>query len=331
MSSYNNTLTYQPLSALISQLSLEMPKFANMGMFDDILIMDMVMYCIRDLGIKVYQRKDVVLDIVNNKCEVPFLLHSINFAGLCLDYDICLIPPQGPQVWDVEIDELGQPKDPSLRRILWQQLNEIEPCHINGDCKSNTTTNCCGQPVQEECGNEKPIRYFVQCDNKKFQLFQVFKTHAVRYKEFVPLFLERNHADNLLTCEECLPPNIHKRFNTFRKIGDAFYFNIKTGKVYFNYMSYPYDDATNEMLVPADPIIWNFIMYYIKYRVLQTVIINGNDENIKSIYGDVKQDYLRYYHQAKTLVNMPSFRQIREAWKSNRKIMTETYYRPFLA
>lgn len=327
MSSYNNTLTYEPLSSLISQLSLEMPKFANMGLFDDLVLTDMVIYCIRNLGIKVYHRKDKVLPINDGKCEVPVFLHSINFAGLCTNIDICHIPPQGMQIMDVEIDACGVPKSDALKRMMFNFTPvDRSSLQCNNEC-GDIIINGCNISTQKECNNT-PIKYFVECGST-FQVWQIFKTNIVRYSGIIPLVLERNHPDNIMLCESCVPYT--SKVNTFRKVGNAFYFNIKEGTLYINYMAYPYDEEKNEILIPSDPIIWNYIMYYIKYRILQNAIINGDDENIKTIYADVKQDYMRYYYEAKSLVNTPSFRQIREAWKLNRELMIKTYYAPFLS
>lgn len=329
MSSYNNTLTYEPLSALISQLSLELPKFANMGLFDELVITDMVMYCIRNLGIRVYHRKDRVIHFNDGKCEIPEFLHSINFAGLCTDISICHIPPQGKFIMDVEVDSCGIPKYDISNNMLFNFVSiDKHPstlCSRDPKC-SDIVINGCNVATQEVC-NDVPVKYFVECGSR-FQVWQIFRSNIIRYSGIIPLKLERNHSDNIMLCESCVPYT--SKINTFRKIGNAFYFNIKEGTLYINYMAYPYDENRNEILVPSDPILWNYILYYIKYRVLQNAIINGDDENIKTIYADVKQDYMRYYYEAKSLVNTPSFRQIREAWKLNRKLMTEVYYRPFL-
>lgn len=331
MSSYNYTLPYEPLSALKSQLSLELPKFANMGMFDDILLTDMVMYCIRDLGIRVFHRKDVILKVKDRKAEVPPFFHSINFAGLCSDISVCDIPAQGPMIMDIEVDEFGMPKDEALKRMSFSFLDVKKDRCEDNNCDNPVTHNCCGNPIQEECETNTPtIKYVVMCDKSKFQVWQVFRSNIYKYNVMMPMFLETNHTDNMdiTECDTCKP--LMKQYNTFKRLNDAFYFNIKEGILYLNYMSYPYDEIRGEIMVPADPIIWNYIMYYIKYRILQTAIINGNDENIKSIYGDVKMDYMNARIQAKGYVNTPSYRQIRDTWRINRQIMHKRYFQPFL-
>ncbi len=330
MSSYNNTLTYEPLSALKSQLSLELPKISDMGLLDDVILTDMVVYCIRDLGIRVFHRKEKVLTIEDGRTEMPYLLHSINFIALCLDREVCEIKPQGQHVWMIELDNSGKPKF----LPIGMQHHSSPITSEDKDCKECTDeqigVDCCGRPILENNCSKDDTKVFLACEGRtKFQVWQVLNGVTHRFKSVVPLIQERNHADNLMACEDC---NLSLgRFNTFRKIGNAFYFNIKEGSVYINYMAYPYDEDKNEILIPADPIIWNYISYYIKYRILQNMIINGQDDNIKTIYQDVKQDYLAFRHQAKSLVNTPSYRQIREAWIVNRRIMTEIFYRPFVS
>lgn len=330
MSSYNNTLTFESLSALKSQLALEMPKIADMGLLDDMLLTDMVVYCIRDLGIKVFHRKEKILQVIEGKAEIPFLLHSINYIALCLNKETCVIPPQGQHVWNIELDDRGVAKY-LPKGMVFQPSPDISNKDNCQECiPKEAGRNCCGEPIIEDSCDRKQTKVFLACEGKtKFQVWQVIQGKINRYKDIIPLFQEKDHADNLMVCENC---NLSLgRFNTFRKIGNAFYFNFKEGDVYINYMSYPYDEDLNEIMVPSDPIIWNYILYYIKYRILQNMIINGQDENIKSIYQDVKQDYLQYRYQAKSLVNTPSYRQIRDAWLINRKVMTETFYRPFMA
>jgi len=337
VSDYNYTLKYEPLSALISQLSLELPKLANQDIIDPVIVTDMVMYCIRNLGIKVFQRKETVLNIEKYRTELPPFFHSINFAALCFDEQVIDIPPQGHLVTSIEIDKNGVliSAPPELKWLFAEQTENPAECRKE-DCKPNTnpniTYNCCGNPVEEpkeidEC-NKPPIKVFINKCGNKLETWQIIRTKAYRYKGMIPLKLESRYADNLMLCSDCVP--VKHGINTFKIIYNAAIFKVKEGKVYFNYMSYPYDEETQEILVPADPIIWQYILYYIKMRLLQNSLINNNNHGYSQIYADVKQDAILYEYKAKSYVNSPSFRQIRESWKSNREIMIKTFYTPFL-
>ncbi|GIU70114.1 MAG: hypothetical protein KatS3mg002_1350 [Candidatus Woesearchaeota archaeon] len=347
MSSYNYILEYRPISELIGEVKMRMRKYNALGYFDENIIYSEIVYCLQDLGIKIFKRYERILDIENGRAEKPFGFYSLNFAALCGEFVKIDIPPQGFHIEDIPIDpNTGCVTLNAIPSYLKQYIDISEPNRCKEekiceekeifDCPNEQTCDCEDKPCTGDCGNticitdsKKPARtVFTVCDNKTYEVWQIVKSSIYRYKSFIPVHIETNHADNILTCPEC---NVRiNKINTMKVLDDAFYLNVRTGKLYINYMSLPVSEDGSELLVPSHPVLWRYFVYHLMYSIFEMALINNSDKNAANLLQLIYQQLSSARYQAKSLVNTPSWREIRDAWRVNRKLMKYIYYGPYL-
>ena len=344
MADINYTLRYKPLSSLLFELEREMTKHSAMGLLDELVVIKQVMYCLYDLGIRVFSRYEDVFDIAEGRAKLPDHFHSIIFAMLCDRYEVVNIPPQGLDLRVVKItnDEVPDFNDHINGCLTTCPRSQVE----------SLVVDCCGRPLnrdrlidpQQDCncddgcnGCDKTRKvakkvFVVNDTGGRYSLVQVVKGQAFRFSNMMPLYLERNFSDNTtsdyLECTECM--RLNKPINTFKVRDGWMIFNVRSGKVYVMYLGLPFDTERNELLVPTHPYIDEYILYSIKERIIENAVINKDDaSNVQLLtYFAQKKNQARYI--ARSFVSTPTFREIRMAWMRNRAWMYNNYIKPML-
>ena len=70
--------------------------------------------------------------------------------------------------------------------------------------------------------------------------------------------------------------------------------------------------------------------YQVAQYTFEMALINNSDKNAANLLQLIYQQLSSARYQAKSLVNTPSWREIRDAWRVNRKLMKYIYYGPYL-
>ena len=173
-------------------------------------------------------------------------------------------------------------------------------------------------PEKDACGNVKAC---TSSCGQYYSLVQSLKSEVRTYEEFFPLQVGKAKV----VAEDC--PNIEVKSANKAEIRDGFMFtNLETGKVHLNYIGNLEDDHGN-LLVVDHPIINEFYEYAIKQRVLENLLMNGED--VSQRIQLVEQRLRSARNNALTITNTPDFAEMKKLWETNRKAMYGKYYNMF--
>lgn len=173
-------------------------------------------------------------------------------------------------------------------------------------------------PDTDSCGR---VQACVSNCGQYYNLVQTLKSEVRTYEEFYPLQVGRAKV----VSEDS--PNLHVRSANQAQLRDGFIFtNIETGKIHLNYIGNLEDEEGN-LLVVDHPLINEFYEYAIKQRILENLLMNGEDVTQKIQV--IEQRLRAARNNALSLVNTPDFAEMKKLWETNRKAMYGRYYNMF--
>lgn len=173
-------------------------------------------------------------------------------------------------------------------------------------------------PDKDECGRVKPC--MSNC-GQYYNLVQTLKSEVRTYEEFYPLSIGRAKVIS----EDC--PNINVKSNDKGEIRNGYlYTNMTSGKVHMNYIGNLEDDEGN-MLVLDHPLVNEFYEYGIKQRILENLLMNGED--VSQRIQLIEQRLRAARNNALSMVNTPDYAEMQKLWETNRKAMYGKYYNMF--
>jgi hypothetical protein len=154
-------------------------------------------------------------------------------------------------------------------------------------------------------------------------LIQKLKYETRTWNEFYPLRIIDNGDVVDMDC-----PNKKWQVRNSAYIKNGFiYPSFQTGKIYINYQGLMEDEEGN-LLVPDHDLLNEFYEYAVKQRVLENMIMNG--ENVNQMQIQLIEQRLRAArNNAYSLVNTPDFNELRRIWEVNRKAQYSNYYDMF--
>lgn len=173
-------------------------------------------------------------------------------------------------------------------------------------------------PDTDSCGRVKAC---TSSCGQYYSLVQSLKSEVRTYEEFFPLQVGKAKV----VSTDC--PNIEVKSANQAQIRDGFIFtNMETAKIHFNYIGNMEDDEGN-LLVLDHPIINEFYEYAIKQRILENLMMNGEDVTQKVQL--IEQRLRAARNNALSVVNTPDFAEMKKLWEMNRKAMYGKYYNMF--
>jgi hypothetical protein len=173
-------------------------------------------------------------------------------------------------------------------------------------------------PDKDNCGRVKPC---TSGCGQYYNLVQTLKSEVRTYEEFFPLQVGKAKV----VSEDC--PNIQVKSANQAQIRDGWIFtNLESGKIHMNYIG-NLEDEDGNLLVLDHPLINEFYEYAIKQRVLENLLMNGED--VTSRIQLIEQRLRAARNNALSLVNTPDYADLKKNWEMNRKAMYGKYYNMF--
>jgi hypothetical protein len=322
---YNYTLKYRTFDQLLEDVTVDLNTFALENMIEPQQLIKLAKKLNYDLGLRINQQKEIILDVTHGKVKLPDDFYTFNFAYIC-----------GSFKTSVGYDGFAGGTNMQEVKITNGRIPETYsdfPAAVPDQCDTSKPTCCCDDKgnagvclvhnPQQPFGNEltKP-RVFMNCKGESYELIQVINSSETRtYTELHPLRMKA--SQNI----ECDCPNLY--YNTADEgwIKHGFLFtNFQTGKVYLNYQGQMEDDEGN-LLVPDHDMLNEYYEYALKSRILENLYINGED--VVQRMNLIEQRLKAARNNAKSLVNTPNFAELRQIWSANRKAMYHRYYDMF--
>lgn len=297
--SFNYPLKYRTFDQLLDDATVDLKNLALENMIEPQQLIKVVRRVNYDLGLRIMQQKDDVIEVHRHKARLPDDFFTLNYALICGQYEVETIIPTGTHVEEFpcqNVTAVYQPSSPGVNLCG----PDPEPCAPQ--CPVPVQPKCC----MNQCGDE-------------FQLIQFVKTEKRIFKHFSPLRL-RNNAESI----DCDCPNLGWRCLDEGWIQDGFlHTTLENCKVYLNYQGNLEDDNGN-MLAPDHPILNEYYEYAVKERILENLLMNGEPVEQRLQY--IIQKLRPARNNALSIVNMPNFAEMKDIWKANRAAQYNRYY-----
>ena len=326
---FNYTLRYRTFNQLLEDVTVDLNTFALENMIEPQQLIKLAKKLNYDLGLRINQTKEVLLDVCHGKVKLPDNFYTFNFALIANEFT-------------ESVGYNGYTSGTNIQEVPYQEVpGNVDVCAPETVNCTTCNSNPCNHTAA--CGLNHPIvdpiptyydplnpygntciapRVFMNCKGEKWELIQVINTGNVRtYKSLLPLRMRA--SENI----ECDSPNLY--WNTVNEgwIKGGFLFTtFQTGTVYLNYQGAMEDD-NGDLLVPDHDLINEYYEYALKARILENLYMNGED--VVQRLQLIEQRLKVARNQALSIVNTPNFKELEQVWWTNRKAMYGKYYYMF--
>jgi hypothetical protein len=324
---FNYTLRYRTFDQLLEDVTIDLNTFALENMIEPQQLIKLVRKLNYELGLRINQQKEVVLEVCHNKVKLPDDFYVWNYAMVCNEYTESV----GYTVGGTNIQEVPYMEVPSTVDVCAPETVNCRTCNSN---PCNKTAACdlnhpIVDPIPTAYDPNNPYgntciapRVFMNCKGDQYELIQVVNPSVTRtYRSLSPLRMKRSQEI------ECDCPNLY--YNTLDEgwlKGGFLFTTFATGKVYVNYMGEMEDDQ-GQLLVPDHPLLNEYYEYALKKRIIENLALNGED--VAQRLQILIPDYRAARNQAISLVNTPNFSEMQQLWWTNRRAQYSKYYDMF--
>jgi len=330
---YNYTLRYRTFDQLLEDVSVDLTTIALENMIEPQTLIKLAKKLNYDLGLRINQQKEIILDVSHGKVKLPDDFYTFNFAFVCGEHTIS--NGYNGYVGGTNIQEVPYVETPSTVDICAPitincSVCNSNPCNHTAACPNNTCPNTLTTPIIPTTFDAvnpygdtciRP-RVFMNCKGDKYELIQVINTgQTLTYNTLLPLRMKASQGI------ECDCPNLY--YNSINEgwIKNNYLFTtFQTGKVYLNYQGQMEDDDGN-LLVPDHDLINEYYEYAFKQRIFENLYMNGEDVVQKLQF--IEQRLRTARNQALNIVNTPNFKEMEKLWWTNRRAMYSKYYDMF--
>ena len=326
---FNYTLRYRTFDQLLEDVTIDLNTFALENMIEPQQLIKLARKLNYELGLRINQQKEVVLDICHGKVKLPDDFYTWNYGLVCNEYVDSVGYDgyaSGTNIQEVPYNEVPSTVNVCAPETVNCRTCNSHPCNHTAACDLNHPIV---DPIPTEYDPLNPYgntciapRVFMNCKGEKWELVQVINPGLTRtFNSLSPLRMKRSQEIN------CDCPNLY--YNTINEgwIKGGFIFTtFQTGKVYVNYMGEMEDDQ-GQLLVPDHALINEYYEYALKKRIIENLALNGED--VAQRLQILIPDYKAARNQAISLVNTPNFREMEELWWTNRRAQYAKYYDMF--
>lgn len=286
---YNYTLKYRSFEGLISDVKNDLSSYDLEGNIEPSTLIKIALKCNYDLGLRIQMTKETILEIEHRKAKLPDDFQIMNYALICGEHTVSVIPPQGTNIEALDARFIPQ----------YTAMGDPSVC----GCPNN-------QKVCMIWNKEQPV--LIQRINTETRTFKML---------FQIKFVNSRFID-------CNCPNLRYTCPDEAYIKDNFIWtNFDCANLYINYQGALEDDDGN-LLVPDHPLLNEYYEYALKDRILENLLMNG-ETRVGPQIQLIKQQLIAARNNALTLVNTPNFSEMLKLWTANRLAMNSKYYSPF--
>jgi hypothetical protein len=324
---FNYTLKYRTFDQLLEDVMVDFQTFSLENMLEPQSLIKVATRVNYDLGLRLNQTKEVILEVCHGKVKLPDDFYTLNFAMICGEfklqtgYDI-----GGTNIQEVPYRETPSTVDTCAAPTVNCSVCNSNPCNHTAACSVNTLP---GNYIPDAYDPNNPYgdtcirpRVFMNCKGEKYELIQIMPNGQTRaYHVMIPLRMKA--SQNI----ECDCPNLYWNTPNQGWIKNGFLFTtFQTGKVYLNYQG-QLENEDGELMVGDHPYLNEYYEYAMKERLLENLLMNGEDVGQKLQL--IMQRTKAARNQALGLINTPNFEEMKKLWWANRKAQYGKYYDMF--
>ena len=292
---FNYTLKYRTFDQLMEDVQIDLPSFALENMIEPQQLIKLARKINYDLGLRINQTREVVLEVCHGKVKLPDDFFVWNYGLICVDrtehigYD--------GYVGGTNIQEV-----PNIPVKYQEYPGGIEYCN--------------------NASVPNPPNVFINCKGESYELIQVVHPGLTRkYTTLIPIKMKASQNIE----EGC--PNLYVDYPDQGWLKDGFLFTtFQDGVVYVNYQGELQDEEGN-LMVLDNPYVNEYYEYALKQRLLENLYMNGED--VVQKLNLIEQRLRAARNTALSLVNTPDFLEMYKMWEMNRKAQYGKYYDMF--
>jgi hypothetical protein len=307
--SYNYTLKYRTFDDLLADVAVDFEKYDLESMLLPQQLIKVAKRVNYDLGLRIYQTKEVLLEIEKGRAKLPDNFYVLNFGLLCGEYEEKVLLPQGTHV-----------EERYLTPEYKYQPSTVDTCTdqvATPHCQTcNASTDPCNCTVPTPCIQ-------LDCKGNEYTLVQILSYATRTYKFLKQIKILANPMS-----VDCDCPNLYWDSPYTAWIKDGYiYTNFPTGHLYINYQGMLEDESGN-LLIPDHELLNDYYEYALKQRIIENLIMN--DETVTQAKVQIIEARLRESrNKARSFVSTPNYAELKKLFESNRKAMYFKYYDMF--
>ena len=303
--SYNHTLRYRTFDSLLADVANDFKKYQLKDLIDPSDTIKVARRVNYDLGLRINQTKEFVLEIEKGKAKLPNDFYILNFALACGKYEAKVYYPQGTHVEEKIIGKVAPEYQEAPPETIDTCSDMVDPASTEDPC------------------NPEPGKCQLSCNGDVYKLVQNVTYETRTYTSLMPIRMINNPREI-----DCDCPNLYWDSSITGYIKDGwFYTSFETGTVYINYQGNLEDNEGNLLVVDHD-VINEYYEYALKQRIIENLIMNDEEVNPNKIQL-IEQRYRAARNNALSIVNMPNFAELKQLYQANRNAQYSKYYDMF--
>ena len=326
---FNYTLKYRTFDQLLEDVTIDLNTFALENMIEPQTLIKLARKLNYELGLRINQTKEVLLDVCHHKVKLPDDFYVWNYAMICGEHteNVGYGGMQGgTNIQEVPYKEFPNTVDTCAVETVNCRPCNSNPCNHTAACDLNhpivDPADVAYDPLNPYGNTCIAPRVYMNCKGEKYELIQVINPGVTRtYRTLMPLRMKASQGI------ECDCPNLY--YNTYNEgwlKGGFLFTTFETGKVYVNYQGEMQDDDGN-LLVPDHALLNEYYEYALKKRIIENLALNGEDvaQRLQILVPAFKEAR----NNALSLVNTPNFKEMEKLWWTNRRAQYSKYYDMF--
>jgi len=309
---YNYVLKYRKFDSLLADVRVDLRNISTEGRIDPQPLIKVALRCNYDLGLRINQTKEAVIEVCHRKAKLPNDFYVMNFALLCGECVQLNSLPQGTHIED---------------RIL-PKYQVLPP--ING-CVTPEPIQCA--PTHMPPSNSPPC--LNQCGDG-IELVRIVNYETRTYRHMMPL--------NFVQARDLCEDSPHHRWGNgnlegggWRRdhrhdtawIKDGYLFtSFEEGEVYVNYEGC-LEDANGDLLVVDHHGLNPYYEWALKERIVENLIFDGEVQEMTPMLQMIEPKLRAARNNALSITNMPNFSDMMNLWSLNRRAQVQKYFQMF--
>jgi hypothetical protein len=324
---FNYTLKYRTFDSLLEDIMVDFQTFSLENMLEPQSLIKVATRVNYDLGLRLNQTKEVILEVEHGKVKLPDDFYTFNFAMICGEYKLQTgYDIGGTNIQEVPYKEVPSTVDACAVPTVNCSVCNAQPCNHTAACELNTLP---GNYIPDAYDPNNPFgntcirpRVFMNCKGEKYELIQIMPNGQTRaYHVMIPLRMKA--SQNI----ECDCPNLYWNTPNQGWLKNGFlYTTFQTGKVYLNYQG-QLENEDGDLMVADHPLLNEYYEYAMKERLLENLLMNGEDVSQKLQL--IMQRTKAARNAALGMINTPNFEEMKKLWWANRTAQYGKYYNMF--
>ena len=282
---------YKTFDQLLESVKVDFSTYDLEGMIETQQLIKVAIRVNYDLGLRINRTNSAIIDVENNKAQLPSDFKTLNFSAICGKYKVNTTIPSGTHIDTTQSKWVPEPG-------------------YTGPCEDPECKEVC---VITACEGEKDYMVIQRVGPSSYREFSTF----------IPLRI--TDISEAYCTTEC--PNLGVTAVDRAELKDGFMLtNFKSGKVFLNYQA-TLEDERGNLLVLDHPYCNEYYEYALKSRILESMIFAG--EQVSQQLQLIEARLKAARNNALSFVNTPDFEELRKIWEINRKAQYSNYYDMF--